>query len=65
MHCQGQSGMEHLHEKGKTSVLGTLKDQFVTVKSQRSVLLEHYFRVLKCQFGFRKVRLKCLKKNTA
>jgi transposase, IS5 family len=52
-------------ELDKTTALGKLKDQFEKVKSQLRAKVEHPFRVLKCQFGYRKVRYKGLKKNTA
>ena len=44
---------------------GRLADDIETIKSQIRAKVEHPFRVLKCQFGFRKVRYKGLEKNTA
>jgi IS5 family transposase len=42
-----------------------LKDKLEKVKASVRAKVEHPFRVLKCQFGFTKVRYKGLAKNTA
>jgi IS5 family transposase len=44
---------------------GKLADEKEKHKSQLRSKVEHPFRVLKCQFGYRKVRYKGLAKNTA
>jgi transposase, IS5 family len=49
----------------KGTLLGGLIDQVETIKSQIRAKVEHVFRVVKCQFGYRKVRYKGLAKNEA
>jgi len=44
--------------------LGAVLDKLEKVKAQIRARVEHPFRVLKCQFGYRKVRYKGLVKNT-
>ncbi len=45
--------------------LQALLDQMETVKARIRAKVEHPFRVIKCQFGHRKVRYKGLAKNTS
>lgn len=45
--------------------MGALLDQMERVKARIRAKVEHPFRVLKCQFDYRKVRYKGLMKNTA
>ena len=49
----------------KTTALGAILDKIETCKSQIRSKVEHPFRVLKCQFGYRKARYKGLAKNAA
>ena len=49
----------------KNSPWGSLLDQAEKLKASVRAKVEHPFRVLKCQFGFTKVRYKGLAKNTA
>ena len=49
----------------KNSPWGNLLDQAEQLKASVRAKVEHPFRVLKCQFGFTKVRYKGLAKNTA
>ena len=49
----------------KNSAWGNLLDQAEQLKASIRAKVEHPFRVLKCQFGFTKVRYKGLIKNTA
>ena len=49
----------------KQSPWGSLLDQAEQLKASVRAKVEHPFRVLKCQFGFTKVRYKGLAKNTA
>jgi len=49
----------------KNRPLDVLLDQMQTVKARIRAKVEHQFRVLKCQFGHRKVRYKGLAKNTS
>lgn len=49
----------------KNRPLDVLLDQMETVKARIRAKVEHQFRVLKCQFGHRKVRYKGLAKNTS
>lgn len=49
----------------KNSPWGKLLDQAEQLKASVRAKVEHPFRVLKCQFGFTKVRYKGLAKNTA
>jgi transposase, IS5 family len=45
--------------------LGQAMEAYEKIKSKIRAKVEHAFRILKCQFGFRKVRYKGLSKNTA
>lgn len=49
----------------KATPMGALLDQMERVKACIRAKVEHPFRVLKCQFDYRKVRYKGLMKNTA
>jgi IS5 family transposase len=49
----------------KQSPWGSLLDQAEQLKASVRAKVEHPFRILKCQFGFTKVRYKGLFKNTA
>jgi len=49
----------------KNSPWGNLLDKAEQMKASVRAKLEHPFRVIKCQFGFTKVRYKGLAKNTA
>jgi IS5 family transposase len=49
----------------QTKASHALKDKLEKVKASVRAKVEHPFRVLKCQFGFTKVRYKGLAKNTA
>ncbi|MCD8516711.1 MAG: transposase, partial [Burkholderiaceae bacterium] len=47
------------------TAIGRLKDKIEQLKASIRAKVEHPFRVIKCQFGFRKVRYRGLAKNTA
>ena len=49
----------------KTNQADAMLDQAEKLKASVRAEVEHPFRVLKCQFGFVKVRYRGLKKNTA
>ena len=49
----------------KQTALGALLEQAEKLKASVRAKVEHPFRVIKCQFGFTKVRYKGLAKNTA
>ena len=49
----------------KNSPWGSLLDKAEQLKASVRAKVEHPFRVLKCQFGFTKVRYRGLAKNTA
>ena len=49
----------------KTSPWGNLLDKAEKMKASVRAKVEHPFRIIKCQFGFTKVRYKGLLKNTA
>ena len=49
----------------KSSAWGSLIEQAEKIKASVRAKVEHAFRVIKCQFGFTKVRYKGLAKNTA
>jgi IS5 family transposase len=49
----------------KNSPWGNLLDQAEQLKASVRAEVEHPFRILKCQFGFTKVRYKGLLKNTS
>lgn len=49
----------------KSSPWGKLLDKAEQIKASVRAKVEHPFRVIKCQFGFTKVRYKGLAKNTA
>ena len=49
----------------KQTALGALLEQAEKLKASVRAKVEHPFRVVKCQFGFTKVRYKGLAKNTA
>ena len=49
----------------KQTKLGALLDKAKQFKSNVRAKVEHPFQVIKCQFGFTKVRYKGLAKNTA
>ena len=49
----------------KQTRLGAFLDQAEKLKARVRAKVEHPFRVIKCQFGFTKVRYKGLAKNTA
>ena len=49
----------------KQTKLGALLDKAEQLKASVRAKVEHPFRVIKCQFGFTKVRYKGLAKNTA
>ena len=50
---------------GKQTKWGALLDKAEQLKASVRAKVEHPFRVIKCQFGFTKVRYKGLAKNTA
>ena len=49
----------------KQSPIGAAQEQHEKSKASLRAKVEHAFGVLKCQFGYRKVRYKGLAKNTA
>ena len=49
----------------KNSPWGSLLEKAEQLKASVRAKVEHPFRVIKCQFGFTKVRYKGLAKNTA
>jgi transposase, IS5 family len=49
----------------KSKPVNALKEQLEKVKSSIRAKVEHPFRVIKCQFGHRKVRYRGLAKNTS
>ena len=49
----------------KQTALGALLEQTDKLKASVRDKVEHPFQVIKCQFGFTKVRYKGLAKNTA
>ena len=49
----------------KQTSMGQLLDKAEQLKASVRAKVEHPFRVIKCQFGFTKVRYKGLAKNTA
>lgn len=49
----------------KQTALGALLDKAEKLKASVRAKVEHPFRVIKCQFGFTKVRYRGLAKNTA
>lgn len=49
----------------KSRAIDVLIDQLDTVKARIRAKVEHPFRVIKCQFGHRKVRYRGLAKNTS
>jgi IS5 family transposase len=51
--------------KSKNSPWGSLLEKAEQLKASVRAKVEHPFRVIKCQFGFTKVRYKGLAKNTA
>ena len=48
----------------KSTALGAILDKLETAKAQIRAKVEHPFRVIKCQFGYRKTRYRGLVKNT-
>jgi IS5 family transposase len=48
----------------KSTPLGVILDKLETAKAQIRAKVEHPFRVMKCQFGYRKTRYRGLVKNT-
>ncbi len=50
---------------GKRRLLGRVIRQIKKAKAQKRAKVEHPFRVIKCQFGYTKVRFRGLAKNTA
>jgi len=50
---------------GKSKPINALKEQLEKVKASIRAKVEHPFRVIKCQFGHRKVRYRGLAKNTS
>ena len=49
----------------KTTRIGALKEKLEKLKASVRAKVEHPFRVIKCQFGYRKTRYRGLAKNTA
>ena len=49
----------------KNRPINALKEQLEKIKASIRAKVEHPFRVVKCQFGYVKVRYRGLKKNTA
>ena len=49
----------------KDNPIEAAQDKIERIKAQIRAKVEHPFRILKCQFGYRKVRYRGLKKNTA
>ena len=49
----------------KSKAWGAITEQLEKLKASVRAKVEHPFRVIKCQFGFTKVRYKGLAKNTA
>ena len=49
----------------KNSLWGSLLDQAEHINASMRAKVEHPFRIIKCQFGFTKVRYKGLANNTA
>lgn len=69
-YVKGEQELHVAEKRGKVKAMveGALKDATVAlerVKAQLRARVEHPFRVLKCQFGFTKVRYRGLAKNTA
>ncbi len=56
-------GKRRALDKGKA--VDALLDQLETVKARIRAKVEHPFRVIKCQFGYRKTRYRGLAKNTS
>jgi IS5 family transposase len=56
-------GQRKAMDKSKPN--NALKEQLEKVKASIRSKLEHPFRVIKCQFGYRKVRYRGLAKNTS
>jgi len=50
---------------GKTRKSNVLTDQLEKIKAGVHAKVEHPFRVIKCQFGYRKTRYRGLAKNTS
>ncbi len=50
---------------GKSRARNALKEQLEKIKARFRAKVEHPFRVIKCQFGHRKVRHRGLAKNTS
>ncbi len=68
-YVKGQAELHIAEKRGKIQAMaeGVLKDATVALerlKAQLRARVEHPFRVLKCQFGFTKVRYRSLEKNT-
>jgi transposase, IS5 family len=67
-HPQVQWQISMMHSKRRALLkdegLGALLNQIEKLKSGVRAKVEHAFRILKCQFGHRKVRYRGLKKNT-
>jgi IS5 family transposase len=49
----------------KNRPINALKEQLEQIKASIRAKVEHPFRVIKCQFGHRKVRYRGLAKNTS
>jgi IS5 family transposase len=69
-YVKGEQELHIAEKRGKVKAMvdGALKDATVALerlKAQLRARVEHPFRVLKCQFGFTKVRYRGLAKNTA
>ena len=62
-HIAMRPGKRRALDKG--TPLGQMMHKLETVKAQIRAKGEHAFRVIKCQFGFTKVRYRGLAKNTA
>jgi IS5 family transposase len=69
-YVQGEQTLHIAEKRGKIKTLaeGALKEATITLERLKATIrarVEHPFRVLKCQFGFTKVRYRGLAKNTA
>lgn len=69
-YVQGEQTLHIAEKRGKIKALveGALKEATITLERLKATIrarVEHPFRVLKCQFGFTKVRYRGLAKNTA
>ena len=66
-HVNGHIAMMPGQRRGmdKNRPINALKEQLEQIKASIRAKVEHPFRVIKCQFGHRKVRYRGLAKNTS